>query len=169
MALLPLNLCFAVNSPDADVLFQSSDGVLFRVHSKYLEACTEGFPPVEHLLGEPEIVHLTEPAAILELLFEYVYPRRHPTLDGATTPFALLAQVAEAAEKYQVFPAMTPCSMRMRDNARVHPTEVMTYAAKHGYPHILSKIAPHMLRLPLIDVVEKLPPHLVLPWVSGGR
>ncbi|KAJ7089491.1 hypothetical protein C8R43DRAFT_1050590 [Mycena crocata] len=35
------------NSPDADVTFKSSDGVLFRIHRKNLEVCTEGFPPPE--------------------------------------------------------------------------------------------------------------------------
>ncbi|KAJ7023721.1 hypothetical protein C8F04DRAFT_1133746 [Mycena alexandri] len=75
------------NFPDADVVFKSSDGVLFRVHRKNLEVCTEGFPP-----GDIDIL---DESATLELLFQFMYPQRHPALD--VTPFKILEPLAEAS------------------------------------------------------------------------
>jgi hypothetical protein len=41
-----------------------------------------------------------------------MYPRNHPDLEDV--PFEDLAAVAEAVEKYQVFPAMNICKPKMR-------------------------------------------------------
>lgn len=49
---------------------------------------------------------------MLEILFEFIYPRKHPTLKDLE--FETLAAVAEAAEKYEVFSAMSMCDVRMR-------------------------------------------------------
>ncbi|KAJ7759376.1 hypothetical protein DFH07DRAFT_957985 [Mycena maculata] len=146
---------------DSDVTFKSSDGVLFHVHRKNLEVCTGGFPPAE-ISTKDEIVDLTETSATLELLFQFMYPRRHPSLD--TTPFEVLEPLAEAAEKYQVFPAMNICHIRMRDMVNDHPVAVAVYAAKHDYPYLVSEVAPMMLSMPPVDVISMLPPYLVLPW-----
>lgn len=97
---------------DGDVTFQSSDGVLFRVHRKNLEVCADGFPPSGFALADGEIIPLSETSVTLDLLFQFMYPRRHPALD--TTPFHVLEPLAEAAEKYQVFPAMNICHIRLR-------------------------------------------------------
>lgn len=51
-----------------------------------------------------EVVHLTENAETIELLFQFIYPRCHPDL--ADTAIVVLEPFAEAAEKYEVFPAM---------------------------------------------------------------
>jgi hypothetical protein len=102
----------AVNFADADVTFKSSDGVLFHVHRKNLEVCTEGFPPAEISVTAGEVSDLLETAETLDLLFQFMYPKRHPALD--TTPFEILHPLAEAAEKYQVFPAMNICHIRLR-------------------------------------------------------
>ncbi|KAJ6626461.1 hypothetical protein B0H10DRAFT_1998445 [Mycena sp. CBHHK59/15] len=151
------------NAADADVTFRSSDGVLFHVHRTNLEVCTEGFPPAE-ISTAGEIVDLPESSTTLELLFQYMYPRRHPALD--TTPFEILAPLAEAAEKYQVFPAMNICHIRMRDMIPKHPTAVMVYAAKHDYPYLVSEVAPDMISVSPVEVIKLLPPYLVLPWIQ---
>ncbi|KAJ6577822.1 hypothetical protein B0H19DRAFT_1337576 [Mycena capillaripes] len=154
------------NFVDADVTFKSSDAVLFKVHRKNLEVCTEGFPPA----GFPtqgEVVDLQETSATLELLFQFVYPQRHPALD--TTPFEILAPLAEASEKYQVFPAMNICHIRMRDMVHQHPVEVAVYATKHDYPFLVSEVAPMMISMDSVKVIEMLPPNLILPWVRMFR
>ncbi|CAK5272348.1 unnamed protein product [Mycena citricolor] len=151
------------NSSDADVSFISSDRILFRVHRKNLEVCTEGFPPCEVASpGSQELIPLEESSTILELLFQFIYPRRHPGLD--TVAFEVLGPLAEAAEKYQVFPAMNICHIRLRDMAKEHPVEVAAYAAKHDYPCLLGEIGPMMISLPAIDVADLLPPNLFRPW-----
>ncbi|KAJ7028538.1 hypothetical protein C8F04DRAFT_1265865 [Mycena alexandri] len=151
------------NFTDADVTFKSADGVLFHVHRKNLEVCTEGFPPAEISVTAGEISDLLETAETLELLFQFMYPERHPALD--TTPFEILHPLAEAAEKYQVFPAMNICHIRLRDMVHEHPVEVAVYAAKHDYPYLVSQVAPMMLSMPPVDVIGMLPGYLVLPWI----
>ncbi|KAJ7186186.1 hypothetical protein C8R46DRAFT_391486 [Mycena filopes] len=150
------------NFADADVTFKSSDNVLFHVHRRNLEVCAEGFPPAE-ISSDGTIIELEETAVTLELLFRFMYPERHPGLD--TTPFEVLAPLAEAAEKYQVFPAMNICHIRLRDMVHEHPVEVAVYASKHDYPYLVSEVAPMMIAMPPPKVIEMLPPHLILPWI----
>ncbi|CAA7269258.1 unnamed protein product [Cyclocybe aegerita] len=99
------------NAPDADVTFQSSDGIQFHIHRKHLESHTGAFPGSE-FDTRGEVTHLTEHSKTLAILFQFVYPRRHPTLQDAD--FATLMPVAEAVEKYQVFSAMNTCEARLR-------------------------------------------------------
>lgn len=99
-----------VSAADADVIFQSCDGVFFHIHRKNLEVNTEGFPPAG-FDTQNNIVALSEHSTTLELLFQFVYPARHPYL--ASVDFETLAKLAEAAEKYQVYPAMNICRIRM--------------------------------------------------------
>ncbi|KAF7372835.1 hypothetical protein MSAN_00489500 [Mycena sanguinolenta] len=91
-----------------------------------------------------------------------MYPQRHPALD--TTLFEVLETLAEAAEKYQVFPAMNICHIRMRDMVDEHPVEVAVYANKHDYPYLVSEVAPFMIAMDSIEVIGMLPPNLILPW-----
>jgi hypothetical protein len=48
----------------------------------------------------------------LELLFQFCYPDHRPDVEALE--FDALALLAEAAEKYQVFPAMNVCKIYMR-------------------------------------------------------
>ena len=100
-----------VNAADSDVTFQSSDGVLFLIRRKNLEAITGAFPGPEFSTGG-EIVPLTEPAKVLEIMFQFIYPRRHPTLEKLN--FELILAVAEAVEKYEIFSAMKTCEVQLR-------------------------------------------------------
>lgn len=102
-----------VTDPDADVIFRSSDGILFHLHRANLKTGAAGFSP--DLIICPPVdgfVNLTETAATLKLLFAFLYPKRHPTL--VAVEFSTLALVAEAAEKYEVYAAMNICLTRMR-------------------------------------------------------
>nr|GAT48900.1 predicted protein [Mycena chlorophos] len=152
-----------VNAPDSNITFRSSDGVLFRVHRKNLEVCAEGFPP-SGFDTNGEVVDLTETSTTLDLLFQFMYPQRHPSLDA--TPFEVLFPLAEAAEKYQVFPAMNICHIRLRDMVEEHPAEISVYAVKHDYPYLVSEVAPMMLKMSPVQVMEILPPHMLLPWTK---
>ena len=101
----------SVRSVDADIMFRSSDGVLFRVHKTNLQACTEGFSPPE-ASDFGEVVELTETASILEVLFQFIYPMPQPRLESFSS--TEIASLAEAAEKYQVHPAMGACRIYMK-------------------------------------------------------
>lgn len=115
-----------VNSDDADVVFKSCDHVIFKIHRKNLEACTGGFPPAEFETHE-EIVPLTEPSSTLELLFQYVYPMPQPEILSA--PFETIEAVAEAAEKYQVYPAMYICRVSMGCAPISSPKETLAWTS----------------------------------------
>ena len=58
------------------------------------------------------VIQLPEKSVILDLLFQFCYPERHPELDDLE--FDVLAELAEAAEKYRVFSAISICKIAMR-------------------------------------------------------
>jgi hypothetical protein len=98
---------------DADVIFVSSDRMRYGLHSKNLELSTGGFPPVQAGgLSAAEPVHLEEASGVLDLLFAFVYPMRLPKIEEMS--FERVLPLAEAAEKYQVYPAMYACRMCLR-------------------------------------------------------
>ncbi|KAK7036134.1 hypothetical protein R3P38DRAFT_616274 [Favolaschia claudopus] len=153
------------NPPDADVIFQSSDGVLFGIHRINLQTNTEGFPPPEiQFASTGEVVSLSESSSTLDRLFQFIYPRRHPGLDDIE--FDELDALAEAAEKYQVFSAMNICQIRMRSMLPNHAPKILAYAAKHDYPYLVYEAAPYTFDVPLSEVVSMLPQYLILPWVK---
>ncbi|KAJ7633275.1 hypothetical protein FB45DRAFT_1027368 [Roridomyces roridus] len=158
----------------------SSDDVLFLAHRKNLDVCAGGFP-----VGETagEIPELPESSATLHWLFQFMYPQRHPELDD-TTAFKVLERLAEGAEKYQVFPAneFLPHSIGVRNDyvldslgvddgirnavhERDDPLAVVASAVRHDYPHAISTVAPMLISIPNLQVVELLPPHLLFPWI----
>ncbi|KAJ7907681.1 hypothetical protein B0H13DRAFT_1715765 [Mycena leptocephala] len=150
------------NAPDADVTFQSSDGVLICVHRVNLQTHTEGFPPAE-IATQEEVCPLSESSSTLEVLFQFIYLRRHPTPDNM--PFAKVAALTEAAEKYQVYSAMNICHLRMKAFLPSHAPEILTYAARHDYPTVVAEVAPILIDMPLVNIATLLPPHILLPWV----
>ena len=87
------------------------DGVLLYIHRKNLEICTGAFPPSDIPTNEERVL-LSESGEILERLFKFVYPARHPDLEEFGID--IVAPLAEAAEKYQVYPAMNVCQQRMK-------------------------------------------------------
>ncbi|KAF6741714.1 hypothetical protein DFP72DRAFT_941909 [Ephemerocybe angulata] len=158
---------FPPNS-DTDIVFVSSDGIRYGIHSKNLETNTGGFPPVQSGgLSVSEPVHLAEPSSVLDLLFPFIYPERQPEIEDMS--FKAVIELAEAAEKYQVYSAMLACRMCLRyagDFVKDHPVEIALFAAKHDYPELLKLTAPFAVSLPLFTVIPLLPERLVLPWIK---
>ena len=103
-------LFIIVNAVDADVIIQSEDGVQFHLHRENLKFCTGAFPGKEYET-RGEVVILTEPANVLQILFQFVYPKRHPNLKDQD--FETVAAIAEAAGKYEVFSAINTCIGRL--------------------------------------------------------
>ncbi|KAK7464214.1 hypothetical protein VKT23_006380 [Stygiomarasmius scandens] len=150
-----------------DITFRSSDGVLFYIKQKYLEAHAEGFPLAEHTAPQadtvtPEQVPLAEDSTVLELLFQFVYPRMPPDLDDLEFP--ALMGLAEAAEKYFVHHARKFCLMRIRYFIPEHPREILTFAAEHSHDDLLYEIAPKLVFHPLYEMLYLLPSSLQVPW-----
>jgi len=101
-------------SPERDVVFKSSDNVLFHVESKNLERYAAIFPLENHLLPSmtTDVVPLSENSTTLELLFQFIRPDSPPDLRGIND-FVMLFALAEAAEKYIVYSARTICAVRL--------------------------------------------------------
>ncbi|KAJ7281848.1 hypothetical protein C8J57DRAFT_1056446, partial [Mycena rebaudengoi] len=149
---------------DADITFRSSDGVIFRVHSKNLETHSDGFPPSTLCKSSSELVDLSEPAETLNLLFQYMYPQRQPDLNNIAFP--LLADLSEAAEKYQVYSAMDICRIFMGNAVQDNPLTVLNYAVRHGYRDIADEAAPLTVSLPLQEVGQNMHPMYMGSWVG---
>jgi hypothetical protein len=70
-----------------------------------------GFAPSEFETLD-EVVELSETSTTLNLLLRFCYPDHHP--DVESLPFDVLAPLAEAAQKYEVYAAMNICKLRMQ-------------------------------------------------------
>ncbi|KZP13255.1 hypothetical protein FIBSPDRAFT_936418 [Athelia psychrophila] len=141
---------------DADVTFASSNNVLFKINQSYLKAHSEGFSPPAGTSSSSsdEIVNLTEPAETLDLLFQFAYPQKLPDLRKLKAESLL--ELAEAAEKYQVFAAMETCNRQMESSYKTHPIQALLYATKHDYPSVANLAAKAAVFLPPISVYEGL-------------
>ncbi|KAF5358793.1 hypothetical protein D9758_008598 [Tetrapyrgos nigripes] len=96
-----------------DVVFLSSDNVLFHVHQKHLEAYAEGFPLGQHTIpSQNEIIPLSEKSSTLEIVFQFMLPQSPPELDGLE--FEQLMELANASEKYVVYFARRDCALYMK-------------------------------------------------------
>ncbi|KAF5380018.1 hypothetical protein D9615_006290 [Tricholomella constricta] len=153
--------CFS--AADADITFQSSDGILFSIHKTNLIVMTGGFPPPEFHSPEDGAIPLPEPSGTLEILFQFLYPERHPKL-AESMPFHLLDAVTEAAEKYQVFVAMDACEALMRKTLPWHADRIFLYAVKHGYNDLVDLAAIPLLDYPFEETLKGLPNDLICPW-----
>lgn len=84
---------------------------MFRIYRTHLETHTGGFAPAK-IPTLDEVVVLSEPGEVLELLFQFTRPSRQPSI--LNLEFGLLFALAEAAEKYEAYGAMNICNMRMQ-------------------------------------------------------
>ncbi|KAF9458522.1 hypothetical protein BDZ94DRAFT_1313210 [Collybia nuda] len=165
----PLQRSLLFNASSADVIFKSNDNVLFNVHRNNLEATTGAFPPSD-FSAKGQIVLLSEPSQTLDLMFQYIYPIPQPNI--SLLSFDNLSSLAEAVEKYQVFPAMFICKIHMQNSHAVrflrfiseHGQEVLGYATRHGYADLVGEVAHVLLDMPLEEALSKLPSNLVIPW-----
>ncbi|PPR06027.1 hypothetical protein CVT26_007506 [Gymnopilus dilepis] len=151
-----------LDDPEADITFCSADGDLFHLKRKYLEANTGAFPGSE-FDTRGEVTHLTETSGILLLLFQFVSPKRDPEVDGLD--IEILVGLAEAAEKYEVFHAMSLCRLQMKTMVAKYPFKILQHASRHDYPNLIQEAVSYLVRLPTADVAEHLPSGYIIPWI----
>jgi len=158
---------------------RSADGFIFQLHSIVLGVTTGAFPGLN---AEGEIVQLTEPANVLEILFAFLYPKTHPDLYGES--FERLIAVAQAAGKYEVPSVADVCNERLlyvfldssspfflvnhifpyyRNFLPPHAPEILVHAIEHDYPRLISATLPHFPRTSFIPILDGLPSSY--PWV----
>ncbi|KAJ7878419.1 hypothetical protein B0H13DRAFT_2279070 [Mycena leptocephala] len=136
---------------DPDMTVSSSDGVLFKVHRKNLEACSSVFANVEN----------TTQSQNGDETFIY----RHPQPDLDALEFKTFASLAEAAEKYVVDSALTMCRMKMKASVSAYPLEVLLYAVRHEHMHLANEAAQSSMRCGVADGLEVLPSDIFRPWI----
>jgi len=159
---------------------RSADGFIFQLHSVVLGVATSAFPGLDK---EGEMVQLTEPADVLEILFAFLYPKAHPDLYGEC--FEMLMAVAEAAGKYEVHSAEDVCNERLlyvfldssspllvnhifayyRKFLPLHTREILDHAIKHDYPRLVSATVPQIPRGSFSRILDELPPSYAVPLV----
>lgn len=103
-----------VCSPDSDITLRSCDGVVFKFYKKNLECHSAAFAGAGKCAVSlsDEIIDFEETSQVLELLLQFMTLQRQPDLTELN--IALLAPLAEAVEKYEVFSAMTVCNRSMK-------------------------------------------------------
>ncbi|KAJ7189082.1 hypothetical protein C8R46DRAFT_1206180 [Mycena filopes] len=156
------HFCF----PDSDLTIASSDNVLFKLHHKHLSVHSDAFASAESATrpdNRDEVVHLCETADVLELLFQYMYQQPQPDLN--TVEFAVLAGLAEAAEKYVVYSALGWCRAKMKESAAEHPLQVLEYAVKHGHPELASECAQYSMSSSVAEAMNVLTQSTFEKWV----
>lgn len=125
--------------PNTDLVLKSSDDVMFYVHSLILKLSSPVFgdmlriprPPVSpnDLDDEVPVVDLTEPAEVLSLLLDIIYPGRGQ-LQNANfgERLSLLQAVGAAATKYDIWSALEAIKTFL-----VSPRAIARYPAVYLY------------------------------------
>ncbi|KAF9472219.1 hypothetical protein BDN70DRAFT_771055, partial [Pholiota conissans] len=92
-----------------------------------------------------DTVQLEESADVLKILFQFIEPPsqsrhyRQPSMVNMDAD--LFFRVAEAAEKYVVYSALSVCITRMEQCVAKKPLEVLNHTVLHGYVGLADKAA----------------------------
>ncbi|KAG5644260.1 hypothetical protein DXG03_008798 [Asterophora parasitica] len=131
---------------DAELYILSVENTVFRIHLQRLEMAPK-FPyrSPNYIQGNTYVIayKVPEKAAVLELMFQFIYPWRQPALGNLD--YEVLAELAEAVEKYEVYPAQQICHDMMMNTLPHHAFEILEYAVKHNYPELRDLAAPSAL------------------------
>lgn len=129
---------------------------------------------------DDEVVYLTETSSVLELMFQYMYLQPQPDL--REVEWTVMKELAEAAEKYEIYSAIGVCSHRMRyahnssffalsvltgsprECISEHPIDVLLYSVRHKYTEIMNESAEATLDIPPYTMLSCVPPDLFAAW-----
>lgn len=108
-----IKLCTVTGTVDSDITIRSSDGVLLYLHRKNLEAISRALKTSEFLADSDNgVITLPEHSDLLRTVFSFIYPHRHPKLQGLE--FETLLEISDAVQKYEIFSAMNTCDDELR-------------------------------------------------------
>ncbi|KAJ6592920.1 hypothetical protein B0H19DRAFT_1365207 [Mycena capillaripes] len=163
----PLQTSGRFCAPDADITILSSDGVLFKLHRKNLEVHSDIFANAANATDAEndgdKHVELSESAAVLDLLFQYMYRQPQPNLQ--LVEFPIFAGLAEAVEKYVVYSALPATMGKMKEYVSKHPLHVLDYAAKHDHKELANEAARLSIGLPMSQAMAALATDTFIKWV----
>lgn len=81
-----------------DLIFRSSDGIDFRVHSIVLSLATPAFSDLRSTGTQREVVKLGETSEVVALMLGFIYPKPPPIISS----FELLGKAMAASNRYQL-------------------------------------------------------------------
>ncbi|KIK64342.1 hypothetical protein GYMLUDRAFT_39891 [Collybiopsis luxurians FD-317 M1] len=142
------------NAQDAEITVVSSDNVLFRLHKMNVQVTAGSL--LHSSDTEDDYIVVSESSDVLEILFEFLYPDYETDLEKLD--FEALLNVADAAEKYGVFYAMSHCTFCLRKHTLFHAPELIRFAVRHHKEKMLAELTPALLDMELADVINILPP-----------
>ncbi|KAF5311302.1 hypothetical protein D9611_012604 [Ephemerocybe angulata] len=136
-----------------DIVLQSTvDGSLIGAHQKCLENFSDGFPTSDSVTPSLDPVPLSEDGDTLKLLMKFMHKQRYPPMSGLDP--SSVFELGEAAEKYMVYSAMSPCRDFIERSVTTHPAMSLCYAVKFDYPSIANSAAPYTISTSLEDMEE---------------
>ncbi|KAJ7482741.1 hypothetical protein FB451DRAFT_122132 [Mycena latifolia] len=113
--------CEVCNDCEPDIILEASDGTRFGVSASNLHRFSGAFPAPGFVdagsIAAYEVIILHETADVVRLMNPW--------------------QLAEAVEKYMIFPAQEVVKARVRSLATEYPIQVFIYAARHGHDDLL--------------------------------
>ncbi|EPT03045.1 hypothetical protein FOMPIDRAFT_1078218, partial [Fomitopsis schrenkii] len=168
------------DTPSADLVLHTCDGVEFRVHSDLLRISSPYFDSVLSYApsgqGVFEVDHsgrivaltLPEHSRIIATILQYVYPVERP---GAAADAQAASLLLKAAMKYEFINAIAPLQAGFLEYADIHPTAVFAIACAHHWATEARRAAIASMRLPVegsyVEELEGVPAtsyHLLLRY-----
>jgi len=97
-----------------DVVLRSRNGATFGAHTDNLARYTGAFPKPGILTrtDSPEVVNLDERSEVILLILQFTHPDTRPPQTHDVWG-DVMVELAEAVEKFLVFPAMEVCNLRL--------------------------------------------------------
>ncbi|KAF6745854.1 hypothetical protein DFP72DRAFT_924081 [Ephemerocybe angulata] len=133
-----------------DVVLLSSCGALIGAHRKNLDDFGDGFPSDDSITDSTDPVKLTEDEETLKLLLLFMHKQIYPKVSSLSGD--QLFALAEAAEKYMVFSAISACNVFIETNPKAFPVQSVFYGAKFEYPDIADAAAPFTIGKTLANI-----------------
>ncbi|TDL26537.1 hypothetical protein BD410DRAFT_783588 [Rickenella mellea] len=128
------------SAQDADIIFVSDDGVLFRVHKFVLQFGSGFFKGMMEMTRDPaeatanEPIRIQENSKVFAMLLDIIYPDREPP---ALESLEFANEVLQAAEKYEMRKAThSICLLVMSQQQKFltqQPLEVYALASRYGW------------------------------------
>ncbi|KDQ61456.1 hypothetical protein JAAARDRAFT_54822 [Jaapia argillacea MUCL 33604] len=149
------------NYPNADVVVQSYDGVLFRVHKVILSLASPVFADM-FALGKRSDVQIDtlpvvpamedfETAPVVEAILRFCYPVNGAKLEAV----ADLYPVLKAAKKYMIEEALKSLRPSLVEMSTREPLQAFVYAASLRFDVETRATAKNSLRVPLPSAADE--------------
>ena len=147
------------NWPDGDVILRSTHGTEsrdFRVHKIFLSFASPIFkdmfklPQPSSPTSNVDVVNLTDPPRVLELILRFIYPCPPPVIDDLT----LLSEVLFLADKYDIEAARSRLRPSLMKFAKTEPLRAYAIACRLGFEDEMKIASSHTTSINLTEVTQ---------------